>query len=137
MRLPKLLMSTLLILTLIGGVTQAANSSSITVGWTLPTRTISNGDCAVAGYTIPADKPIIVRVQWRVRGTATWQHADTADRAVRYTITSLPAETAYEIRFGPHYGTGAVTCWSNVVLATTPALEPPQGCTDGKVIGVQ
>jgi hypothetical protein len=119
---------------LIGGITQAADSSSITVGWTLPTKTITGGDCNVAGYTIPADKPIIVRVQWRVKGVTTWQFADTADRAVSYKISNLSPETLYEIRIGPHYGTGTVSCWSGLIQATTPGLEPPQGCSALKVL---
>lgn len=137
MKATKFLLSTLLVLLLVGGITQAADSHSITVGWTLPTQTVSGGDCAIAGYPIPAEQPIIVRVQWRVEGESTWQAADTADREASYKIDNLPPETGYEIRFGPHYGEGNVLCWSSLILATTPGFEPPQGCTGGQVLSTE
>jgi len=137
MRLYRLLLIAILVCSLIGSVTQAANSHSISLAWDLPLTTVSDGDCSIAGYPIPPDKPIISRVQWRVLGSTIWNTSDSTDRQKTFTIQDLPPETTYEIRVGAHYGTGIIFCWTNIIQATTPAIEPPQGCTNLQVTDVK
>lgn len=115
----------------------AAKSNEITLGWSLPSYTVLDNNCAEQGYPIPADKTIGVTVRYKVNGAATWNEAETAVGATSYTVTGLAPETTYELSVGPHYVGGTVLCFSPSVLATTPALPPPQGCSNVVVTNVK
>lgn len=121
------------LLMVIWSIPLMAGDHAVNIQWVGPTNEVLNDDCAQVGEVLA--NPINYTVQIRKTGVTTWSTVETTDTSLE--IGGLDAVTVYEVRIGAHYTGGTVLCWTDVESVTTPADQPPAGCSSLSVTSIR
>ena len=125
----KILLFTLFITLLIGGVAVYAGDIKVTVEVTPPAARIANDDCTQVGTPITQEDAARLEytISYRKQGDSTWTNIESATPTTE--ITGLDYETTYEVVAGAHWPGHLVKCSTDITTFTTPAEPAPGQCS--------